>query len=401
MAQRRGPEQTGEDLPRLVACVVAALGALSCGSSSPDPRAERSEPAPASPSRAAPSGTQATPFVLEETTIVEIRAGFASGALTCRQLVTGYLDRIEAYDHDGPALNAVLTLNPRALETAAEMDTRYALDPSDVEPLHCIPLVLKDNFDTADLPTTGGSMTLAESVPLDDAFVVERLRAAGALVLAKVNLTELARGGTTVSSLGGQTKNPYDLSRTPGGSSGGTGAAIAANFAAIGTGSDTGQSIRSPASAQSLVGLRPTRGLVSRDGVIPLSTTQDAAGPIARTVEDAARMLDAIAGYDPNDPITAFALGKIPETYTSALDRGGLDGARIGVLANFFGTEAVHADVNAVTDAAVGRMEALGATMVEIRIPDLDELTRGLAVSRFEAKIAFNAYLAAWGRTRR
>ena len=217
------------------------------------------------------------------------------------------------------------------------------------------------------------------------------------VTLAKANLTELARGGTTISSLGGQTKNAYALTRTPGGSSGGTGAAIAANFASIGTGSDTGQSIRSPASAGSLVGLRPTRGLVSRDGIIPLSTTQDAAGPITRTVEDAARMLDAIAGYDPNDPITAFSHEKIPESYTHSLDHDGLAGARIGVLVDFFGTDAVHEEVNAVTEAAIDQMAALGATMIRMSIPDLDELTRGLAVSSFETKIAFNAYLADLG----
>ena len=344
-----------------------------------------------------PLTTPPAPFVLEEATIAGIHAGFASGTLTCRQLVTEYLARIEAYDDDGPALNAILTVNPNALATAADMDTRYAADRSAVGPLHCVPVVLKDNYDTADLPTTGGSVTLAESVPPDDAFVVQRLRAAGALILAKANLTELARGGTTVSSLGGQTRNPYDLTRTPGGSSGGTGAAIAANFAALGTGSDTGQSIRSPASAASLVGVRPTRGLVSRDGIIPLSTTQDAAGPITRTVEDAARMLDAIAGYDPRDPITAFSLGKIPDSYTHSLNRDGLAGARIGVLIDVFGTDAVHQDVNDVTDTAIEQMAALGATMVRMSIPDLDALTQSLSVSSFEAKIAFNAYLADLG----
>src|SRR5438046_2493267 len=154
------------------------------------------------------------------------------------------------------------------------MDRLYAANRSALQPLHCIPVILKDNYDTADMPTTGGSLTLAESIPPRDAFVVKRLRAAGAIILAKANLTELARGGTTVSSLGGQTRNPYDLTRTPGGSSGGTAAAIAANFAVLGTGSDTGQSIRSPASALSLVGIRPTRGLISRDGIIPLSSTQ-------------------------------------------------------------------------------------------------------------------------------
>ena len=382
-------------MARSIAWLFAALGVLSSGFwlVSPTVQIQGRERPPLFTLGGVSSGIQPTSFVLEETTITKIHAGFTSGALTCRQLATAYLNRIEAFDADGPELKAIISLNPRALQTAAEMDARFARDASSVGPLHCIPLVLKDNFDTADLPTTGGAVTLAESIPPDDAFVVARLRAAGALVLAKSNLTELARGGTTVSSLGGQTKNPYDLTRTPGGSSGGTGAAIASNFAAIGTGSDTGQSIRSPASAQSLVGLRPTRGLVSRDGIIPLSTTQDAVGPITRTVEDAARMLDAMAGYDPRDPITAFSLGKIPETYTNSLDRAGLDGARIGVLLDFFGTETVHEDVNAVTAAAVARMEAMGTTIVEIRIPGLTELTRDLAVSRFEGKVAFNAYL--------
>ena len=183
----------------------------------------------------------------------------------------------------------------------------------DAPPLHCIPIILKDNFDTADMPTTGGSVRWRKSVPPDDAFVVKRFRDAGAIIVAKANLTELALTGTTVSSLGGQTRNPYDLTRTAGGSSGGTGAAIAANFAVLGTGSDTGQSIRSPASATSLVGLRPTRGLISRDGIMPFSSTQDEIGPMTRTVEDAARMLEVMAGYDAADPITAFSAGHVAE----------------------------------------------------------------------------------------
>src|SRR6202049_4197164 len=219
----------------------------------------------------------ATRFVLEEATVSSIHAALASRQITCAQLTRAYLDRIDAYNHRGPALNAILAVNPRALETAAEMDR---LDASTLtgRPLHCIPVVLKDNYDTADMPTTGGAVTLARSLPSAGGFIVRRLREAGAIILAKANLTELAWSGTTVSSLGGQTRNPYDLTRTPGGSSGGTGAAIAANLGVLGTGTDTGQSIRSPASANSLVGVRPTRGLVSRAGIIPLSTTQDAAG---------------------------------------------------------------------------------------------------------------------------
>jgi amidase len=333
-------------------------------------------------------------FVPEEATISDIHAALAAGRITCVQVVQAYLRRIDVYDHRGPALNALITLNRAALQTAAELDTASR---SALKPLHCIPIILKDNYDTADMPTTGGSVTFAESVPLRDAFVVRKLRDAGAIILAKANLTELARGGTTVSSLGGQTKNPYDLTRTPGGSSGGTGAAIAAGFAVSGTGSDTGQSIRSPASAQSLVGLRPTRGLVSRTGIIPISTTQDEAGPITRTVADAARMLDVMAGYDAADPITAFGAHRIPPTYTAFLNPNGLKGARIGVLSEFFGGESVHHDVNAVTEDAIRKMNEAGAEIVRIEIPGLKELTRNIQVAEYETKIAFNAYLASLG----
>ena len=340
------------------------------------------------------------PFVLEEATVATIHAAFAAGELSCAELVDAYLARIAAYDDAGPALNAILTVHPAVRERAATLDARYAADPAAAGPLHCLPVILKDNFDTADLPTSGGSATLARSVPPDDAFIVRRLRDAGAVILAKANLTELARHGTTVSSLGGQTRNPYDLTRTPGGSSGGTGAAIAANFAVLGTGSDTGQSTRSPASAQSLVGFRTTRGLVSRDGVMPLSTTQDEAGPITRTVEDAARMLDVIAGYDPNDPITAFSMGNVPESYLRALVPDGLADARIGLVLDLLGREAVHDEVNTVMEAAIAVMEAEGATVVRVAIPDLVELTRRLSVVTFEFKAAFNDYLAALGPDR-
>ncbi len=334
---------------------------------------------------------------LDEASIRGIHEAFASGNLSCVQLVEHYLRRIAAYDDQGPALNAILTVNPRALDAAREMDRRYAADGVAGRSLHCIPLIAKDNYDTADMPTTGGSVALSQSMPPDDAFVVSRLREAGALVLAKSNLTELARGGTTISSLGGQTRNPYDLSRTPGGSSGGTGAAIAADFGLLGTGSDTGQSIRSPASAQSLVGIRATRGLISRDGVIPVSSTQDEAGPIVRTVEDAARMLDVIAGYDPADPITAFGVGRIPASYTESLDPGGLDGARIGLVLDLVGEEAIHAEVNVVLDDAITTMRQAGATVVHLRVPGFDDLTRDIALSDFEFKIAFNRYLASLG----
>jgi Asp-tRNA(Asn)/Glu-tRNA(Gln) amidotransferase A subunit family amidase len=335
-------------------------------------------------------------ILLDEASVKSIHAAMAARQVTCAQVVRHYLDRIEAYDDRGPTVNAILAVNPRAMETAAQMDRLDAATRAG-RPLHCIPVVLKDNFHTADMPTTGGSVTFAHMQTPDDGFVVKKLRDAGAIIIAKANLHELARAGTTISSLGGQTRNPYDLTRTPGGSSGGTGAAIAANFGVLGTGSDTGQSIRSPSSANSLVGLRATRGLISRNGVMPFSTTQDEAGPITRTVEDAARMLDVIAGYDPGDPITAFSAGHVPATYTASLTAGGLKGARIGLLTDFIGSDPIHQDVNRVVDAAVAKMTALSATVVRVSIPDLEALTRGLSLMSFEFKVAFDSYLAGLG----
>lgn len=336
------------------------------------------------------------PFIVDEATIAGVHEALAVGRTTCVEVVQRHLDRIGAYDKQGSALNALITINPRALETAAEQDRQRAAGGT-LPPLHCIPVIVKDNYDTADLPTTGGSTALAKSIPPDDAFVIKRLREAGAIVIAKANLTELARGGTTVSALGGQTRNPYDLTRTPGGSSGGTGAAIAASFGVIGTGSDTGQSTRSPASANSLVGLRPTRGLISRDGIIPISSTQDEPGPIARTVEDAVRMLDVMVGHDPADPITASSQGKTPKTYTAFLDAAGLKGARIGVLTDFFGDQPIHEPVNRVMDAAMAQMTKHGATLVRISIPNLADLTADMALGEFESATAFDRYLASLG----
>jgi Asp-tRNA(Asn)/Glu-tRNA(Gln) amidotransferase A subunit family amidase len=360
-----------ETLPRRLGLVIAALGGML-------------EPVHAQPA-------------VESATIEAVAQAFADGSLTCRALVQGYLLRIEAYDKRGPALNALITVHPRALAEAEAMDVAYRRDRAAVGPLHCVPVVLKDNYDTADLPTTGGSRTLAGSRPTRDAFTVKKLRDAGALILGKANLQELAMGGTTVSSLGGQTRNPYDLTRTPGGSSGGTGAAIAAGFGLAGTGTDTGQSIRSPASANNLVGLRPTRGLVSRRGIIPVSATQDEGGPITRTVADAARMLDVMAGYDPDDPITAAGLGHVPPTYTAFLDKGGLRGARIGVLREYFGSEPVHAEVNRVMARAIAALGAHGAHVEDVMIPGLAELTADMATGPFETSSAFDRYLQALG----
>src|SRR5262245_29011920 len=332
-----------------------------------------------------------------ELSIADIHARFAQGRLTCTELTQRLLQRIERYDKQGPCLNALITVHPHAPDIAQNKDREYGSNPATVGPLHGIPVIVKDNYNTADLPTTGGSIVLAHARPQQDCFVVQQLRKAGALILAKANLTELAMGGTTVSSLGGQTRNPYDVLRTPGGSSGGTAAAIAANFAILGTGSDTGQSIRSPASAANLVGIRPTRGLISRSGILPISTTQDEAGPITRSVTDAARMLDVMAGYDPDDPVTAFGRRQKPPSYVAALARDGLRSARLGLLTDLLGGEAIHAEVNAAVHNAVQLMEQLGATVVRVAIPQLTTLTADFGMSRFEFREAFNRYLARLG----
>ena len=277
----------------------------------------------------------AATFRLEEATVTDMNAAFDAGELTSEQLTQLYLNRIEAYDEQGPSLNSIITINPNALQTAAELDKeRQTIGPR--SPLHGIPILLKDNYDTFDLPTTAGSLSLEGSIPPDDAFVVDKLRDAGAVILGKTNLDEFARGSSGLSSLGGQTRNPYALDRVPGGSSAGTGAAIAANFATAGLGTETGVSIRNPATNNNLVGIAPTEGLVSRDGVVPISFTQDRAGPLTRSVSDAAVVLSAIAGYDTSDPVTANSIGKIPaQGYTSFLDENSLNGARIGVLQDF------------------------------------------------------------------
>jgi amidase len=334
------------------------------------------------------------PFTLMEASITDIHEALQAGTLTCHSLVQQYLDRIQAYDKQGPAVNALLYVNPRSLEQADEMDREFKRTGK-LKPLGCIPIVLKDNFQTADMPTTAGSILLKGAQPAKDAFTVTKLREKGALILGKANLQEFASGGITVSSLGGQTKNPYDLTRTPSGSSGGTGVAVAANFAAVGTGSDTGGSIRSPSSANNLVGIRPTMGLISRDGIVPVSVTQDTIGPMTRNVADCARMLDAMAGYDPNDPVTALSVGHIPKSYTAYL-KNGLKGARIGVFKNLFGNGPDYQEVNKVMAKAVGALKQQGAVIVPVEDPALDSdklEDLHLRLNEFEFKAEINGYL--------
>ena len=310
-----------------------------------------------------PLGALAARFRLEEATVSEINKAFDAGALTSEQLVQLYLNRIDAYDKQGPSINAILTLNFNALAEAAALDLeRNTTGPR--SPLHGIPIVLKDNFDTFDLPTTAASKTLAGSIPPDDAFTVKQLRDAGAIILAKVNLSEFATpaGRGAYSSLGGLTLNPYNLNRDPSGSSGGSGAAIAANFATLATGSDTGGSIRGPAAANGLVGIRPTYGLISRDGIVPQAASLDTAGPIAKTVTDAAIALGIMTGIDPSDPTTLESEGKFYKDYTPFLNTDALNGARIGVIRNFFGG---NSEVDTLIETAIDKLEELGATVVD------------------------------------
>jgi amidase len=307
-----------------------------------------------------PLGALAATFRLEEATVSSINRAFDAGALTSEQLIELYLNRIETYDD---SLNSIIAVNPNALETARTLDLERQTTGAR-SPLHGIPVILKDNFDTFDLPTTGGSDTLAGSIPPDDAFTVKQLRDAGAIILAKANLSEFAltAGWNGYSSLGGQTVNPYNLERGPAGSSGGTGAAIAANFGVIGTGSDTGGSIRGPAAANGLVGIKPTRGLLSRDGIIPLALSFDTGGPLTRTVTDAALALGVMTGVDPNDPVTLDSEGKFFKDYTPFLEKDALEGARIGVIRNFFGG---NAEIDQLAESAITKLGNLGATIVD------------------------------------
>ncbi|MCH8812698.1 MAG: amidase, partial [Gemmatimonadetes bacterium] len=329
-----------------------------------------------------------------EASIPDLQEAMADGRVTSVQLVDAYLARIRAYDQGGPALNSMIRLNPDALMQAAALDQERALMGAR-GPLHGIPIILKDNYDVAGLPTSGGSIALAGMIPPDDAFQVGKLREAGAVILGKSNMHELAYGITTISSVGGQTRNPYDPSRNPGGSSGGTGAAIAASFAAIGWGSDTCGSIRIPASHHNLFGLRPTKGLSSIDGIIPLSHTQDVGGPLARTATDLAIGLDATIGADAADPATRILAGGALPRFFDELDAEALQGARIGVLSTLFGDAADDREHARMVRAALDSMSAAGAEVIDVEVPGLDSLLSGSSLIGLEFKWDLIDYLAA------
>ncbi len=301
---------------------------------------------------------------LDSATIADLNAAFDAGTLTAEKLVEMCLARIRAYDRQGPSLRAVITINPKALEIARALDAERRTKGRR-SPLHGIPVVLKDNYSTTDMPTTGGSVLLEGSIPTSDAALVRKLRDAGAIILAKVNLSEFASGGTH-SSLGGQTLNPHDLARSPSGSSGGTGAAVAAEYAPIGLGTDTGGSIRGPAAANGVAGLKPTHGLLSRSGIIPLALTFDTGGPMAKSVYDIAAVLGVMTGVDATDPATQKSAGTFDSDYTKYLKPGALKGARIGVARDFLGADP---DVDWVVDASLDAMRREGATIVEVRYP--------------------------------
>jgi amidase len=312
-----------------------------------------------------------TGFRVEEATIASIHAAMRARTVTCRSLVQRYLDRIARYDKQGPAINALITLNPNALATADSLD-RVLGGSRAIGPLHCIPMIVKDNFETHDLQTTAGSLALKGWVPTRDATMVARIRAAGAIVLAKSNLAEWAFSPyETVSSiLPGYTRNPYALDRVTAGSSGGTAAAIAANEGAVGLGTDTGNSIRGPSAHTALVGIRSTMGLTSRAGVAPLNNGADIAGPMARTVGDAVAVLQVVAGEDAADSVTAGARVHRERDYNTFLIPGGLRGARIGVLRQAYERATTDSEVVSVFGRALESLRKQGAVIVDPAVVD-------------------------------
>jgi Asp-tRNA(Asn)/Glu-tRNA(Gln) amidotransferase A subunit family amidase len=339
----------------------------------------------------------ARPARVEETSVADLQRALRARTLTCRALVEAYQRRIDAYDKQGPAVNAIVVVAPDALQVADSLDA-HLRGGGRPGPLHCVPVIVKDNFETRGLATTAGSLSLAAYVPDRDAFQVRRVREAGAVVLAKSNMAEFAfTPFETVSSiLPGYTKNPYALDRVTAGSSGGTAAAVAASFGAVGLGTDTGNSIRGPSSHQALVGIRSTMGLTSRGGVVPLNLGADVAGPMARTVADAVAVFQVIAGHDPADRATEAARGRAIPDYSASLRADGLRGARIGVLRAAYERPSADAEVLAVFARAVADLRRAGATVIDtVPMPAVDSLLRTGAgeCNRFKADL--EGFLAA------
>lgn len=340
-----------------------------------------------------------TTFKLIEATIGDIIKAFEFEALTAEQLVQLYLNRIEAYEDNGPTLNSITTVNPNALEVAKQLDEARRLGEVKSS-LHGIPVLLKDNIDTFDMPTSNGSVILKDAIPPDDAFITQSLRDAGAIILGKASMGEFAGG--SYNTIDGQTKNPYNFNRNTGGSSSGSGAAIASNFATVAIGTDTSTSVRGPASFNGLVGLRPTTGVISRDGIAPKNLTFDSAGPMARTVTDMALLLNEIAAIDPNDPLTPDSEDKIPDDYTQFLVKGSLKGARLGIARDFFGGDP---EIDALAEAAIEKLKELGAEIIDPVVYDpefLDFYVRNggpniRTIADYRFKEDWEAYLATFG----
>jgi Asp-tRNA(Asn)/Glu-tRNA(Gln) amidotransferase A subunit family amidase len=361
----------------------------------------------ASPSLRGQSRPRALPaFDVMEKSIEDLQKAMQDKQVTAQELVELYLARIEAYDQRGPALNAVVALNPRARDEAARLDAERA-EKGPRGPLHGIPVLVKDNYETVEMPTTAGSIALRSFHPKRDAFLVQRLKDAGAIILGKTTMHELAAGITTVGSSFGQTRNPYDLDRTPGGSSGGTGAAIAANFAVAGMGSDTCGSIRIPAANNNLVGLRGTQGLSSRTGLVPLSSSQDIGGPLARSIADLALIFDVTVAVDKLDAQTLIVRnvtvadednpGPAPPTrpaYRQGLQRGALKGARIGVVRSLFGSAPEDQEVTTIVNQALDAMKKAGAQVTDVTVPGLDDLLRDSSLIASDFKFDLMEYFA-------
>lgn len=343
------------------ACLIFVLGILGCNTSK-----------------------EVKDINLSELTISDIHSAYKDGRFTCEKLVSAYIKQIEKFDN---SINSISIINPEALSIAKKLDDDYK-NTGVLKPLHGIPLIVKDNINTKGLPTTGGSLALQDFIPKEDAFIIEKLVTAGAIIIAKSNMAEWAFSAKhTESSTKGTTRNPYNLAYVPAGSSGGTAASVASNFGIIGLGTDTGNSIRGPSSRTALVGFRTTLGLISREGIIPLILRNDVVGPMCRTVEDATKVMEVMVGYDTNDAITKYSEGKIPENYTQFLQKDGLKGARIGVLRELI-DENTDKEIIALFDTAINDMKALGAQIIDsIEIPDFSTLKQNQWCAEFRKDV--------------
>lgn len=342
--------------------------------------------------------TARTSFQFEETTIADIHAALRDGTATVASLVEGYLRRIEAYDRNGPKINSIVNVNMSALAQADALDKAFAETGELTGPLHGVPVLVKDCIETDDVATTFGSIAFADNQATTDATVVRKLRAAGAVILAKTTLPDFATSWWAYSSMSGETRNPYDLDRDPGASSAGSGAATAANLGAVSLGTDCGGSIRVPASFNNLVGVRSTPGLVSRNGVACLVFFQDTIGPMTRTVTDAALVFDALVGQDPEDSLTvAYDVARAPSSYTDSLSPTSLAGAKIGLVVNALGRDddPRAAPVNRVIREAVATLRGAGAEVVEVEIPDLAQHLAATSLYVNRTKFDINTFLAA------